>query len=1091
MHNYFYKEFIMATYDKLNFLRVLSPRGDTNSKVELFQEENTDNLYVRKTIYGIDQPLYQAIFTREIRALNKLNSCSNIVKMISYENAHVKSTGDKVGCIFLEYIFGETLANINLSDLSSKDKFNILNQILTAIEVAHSNGIIHRDINPKNIMIAEENNVKVIDFGICKIKEMVNTSTVYQMATNLYSAPEVHIHSENATEQSDLYSIGAIAYYLFTGNTPPISSQFQSTLDKTSGIDIELKPIIKKLVSEKPEERYRDIYSLKLDLSPLFNRFLSINQQLNIAIDSVKFRYLKNSHLIPQSATMSNTEYITQNFLEIYSFKTKEGLYLFLGQNYVFECIYDTNLNLFKVAEIKKMMPTQRENCKKKFAQLSAKINIIDYRNIYRITRSDNVEIHNIIDDYYEKYKSKNNVDLEYKNKYGAWRDLLNLTKQSIENKIVRFSYDSYTCNNGYLTFTLSKDVFLPETPFTKEQLFIYEQQVKRKNKTTTIPIGYYEDEDFKNNHVILKIRMLGPRVTLQPKGTICLDYSKDMINVQRQLDALDSIEKEDYLCDFSLKEIISCVEEPKTKKLSRKVKLFNKQLDFPQKTAVQKALNSESLCIIQGPPGTGKTNVVIEIIRQILSSNRQNPELPEKKILLVSQSHPAVDKMLDDLIEQSSEPLSLIRIGRDEKLNEQIREKYSINYVRENWINNTKNKCLEYSVGICKELQISIQDFNNYYNEYEKLQVADEKETKTKEYKASQIMVDEFIKKTSTPKKEKLRKILEIQKQWTEQLSHCEEVDLYIIKSTTIIAGTCTGFISNRIIRAAEFDYLIIDEAAKATFPELAVSLNKAGKIIMVGDHKQLPPVLDTDLINHNKNIININNLSEGIFEQLYNSFPNENKHRLTIQYRMHPTIGTLISQVFYDNDIQNGIEKEKRTTGIPYYSDTAIEWISTSSKSEKERFEKKVGGNPNYTYKNDLELQIIKEKLSEIDSSINRKIKVAVISAYNGQKYALNNMIKQQRYKNLQIEVDTVDAFQGSQKEIIIYSTVRSSKKPIIGFLKSEARLNVAFSRAQSLLIIVGDHKFLSNPKIQQSKFPEIIDYITNDENCKITEI
>ena len=144
--------------------------------------------------------------------------------------------------------------------------------------------------------------------------------------------------------------------------------------------------------------------------------------------------------------------------------------------------------------------------------------------------------------------------------------------------------------------------------------------------------------------------------------------------------------------------------------------------------------------------------------------------------------------------------------------------------------------------------------------------------------------------------------------------IKKCEEVELYIIKSTVIIAGTCTGFVSNRIIRDVEFDYVIVDEAAKATFPELAVSLNRAHKIILVGDHQQLPPVLDTEIIKNNKEKLNEESLSQGIFERMYNMFPEENKHRLTIQYRMHPTIGTLISHVFYNDEIQNGVEAKDR---------------------------------------------------------------------------------------------------------------------------------------------------------------------------------
>lgn len=1079
----------MAGYDDLKFERVLKERGDTNSKVDLMREDGTENFFVRKTIFGIDQPLYQAIFTREIRALYKLNSCSNVVKILSYKNMKVKNTGEKAGSIFLEYIFGDPLSKISLIKLSSKDKFNIIKQLLNAIEVAHSNDIIHRDINPNNIMITDNNDVKVIDFGICKIREMINSSTVYLLSTNLYSAPEVHLHSENASEKSDLYSIGAVVYYLFTGKKPPLASNFQAELDNTSGIDIELKPIIRKLVMENPADRYKDIFELRVDLSNLFNRFLNINQQINVVMDYEKFSKLKKQNLLPKDATIADASknYISQNFIELYAFKTDNDIYLFVGLNYLMECIYNKDINTFSVSDFKKIVPFERENYKLKYAELCAKIHIIDPRFVHRQVKNDSMEIKNIIDDYYKEYMSKNNVDFEYKNKYGAWRELLNLTKESIEKNIIKFPYDSYTSKDGVLSFVLSKGVFLGDEALSKEQVFVYEKPSRgNKKKSSPISIGYYDGDYFEKDHVVLNIRYVQSKPHLAQNGSICLDYRKDMANVQRQLDALDSIEREDYSCPFNLKRIISEVDEPKTKMLEDEFVYCNKKLDLSQQAAVKKALNSESLSIIQGPPGTGKTNVVIELIRQILKENNRNKELPERKILLVSQSHPAVDKMLDDLIEQTPTRPNLIRIGRDEKLNLAIKEEYGLAYVKDRWITDVRENCERISREFCSEIHISKDDFENYYREYEKVRIKDYDSSSIK-----QNLIHNMLTKTEGPKKEKLRKILEIQQQWTEQLPQCDEVELYIIKSTTIIAGTCTGFISNPVIKKADFDYVVIDEAAKATFPELAVSFNKASKIIMVGDHMQLPPVLDTDIINKNKQRLDLETLSKGIFEKLYDFFPMENKQRLTVQYRMHPAIGTLISHVFYDDEIQNGIEKEKRSIGIPYYENIAIEWISTSSYSDKDRFEIELGTHPKKTYRNDLEQRIVKEKLAYLDSQLKKKTKVAVITAYSAQKYILSNMVKQQSYTYLDIEVDTVDAFQGSQKEIIIYSTVRSSDNPLkIGFLRSEARLNVAFSRAQSLLIIIGDKKFLNNRIISQNRFPDIIEYIEKNDFCKIID-
>ena len=1080
----------MPSYSELKTIRTLSVRGDTNSVVHLVQDSTTEDLYVRKTIYGIDQPLYQGIFSREMQALYKLNGCANIVRIIGHRNmvstnATTKDK-EKVGCIFVEYICGETLSKTDISKLTPKKKYKIINQLLNAIETAHNNGIIHRDINPNNIMLDDNGNVKVIDFGICKIKQMVNTATVFHMGTNSYSAPEVHAHSHNATEQSDLYSIGAVIYYLFTGEQPPVASCFQDIVDKTSGFDVDLKPIIRKLVAPIPDERYKDVAELKHDLSNLFERFLEYNYTGVLTLDFELFKKLKSMNLIPKDAPITNVNTIfATNFMDLY-INEDEGEYQFLGANYSFKCIYNSNSNIFRVVDVTKIMPYVREVLIKKFCKISAKLVFPDIRHLHKLTKNDNLEVKNIVDSHCNDYRSKYNVDNEYKSKYGAWRELLEITKKSIEDSVQRYTYDSYTIKDNMCCFNLSSGVFLGDVEYTKESRFVFEKKKsKNKNKTQLVYIGNYNDASFVDEHVVLKISCARIPNGLPSKGSICLDYRENIANINRQLDALDKIEHEDYSCEYNLKEIIAGVTPPKTNLLYGRINFLNKKLDYSQKHAVEKALNSDSLAIIQGPPGTGKTNVVIEIIRQILKMNTAYPELPEKKILLVSQSHPAVDKMLDDLIQQSDNKPNLIRVGRDEKLNDAIREEFGINYVKDNWIASVREECMSIANSYCAEIGVTCDEFDKYYEEYEKQYVSD-----INSDCVNQAIIRSMEKKTHTPHKEKIRKILEIQKQWIERLPQCEVIDLYIIKSTTIIAGTCTGFISNRLIRDAEYDYVIVDEAAKATYPELAVSLSKAKKIILVGDHKQLPPVLDENIIRANKEVVHSEDLSIGLFEKLYENFPEDNKHRLTMQYRMHPVIGSLISKVFYDNEIENGTEKSQRSTGIASYNDVALEWISTSNLPSSKRYEIRVGDAQNATYKNEAELEIIKNKLRELDSSAIRKIKVGIITAYSAQKSAIKDMVRQQTFNQLQVEVDTVDAFQGGQKEIIIYSTVRSSGKSTrIGFLKSEARLNVSLSRAQSLLIIVGDLNFLNNPRINGNKFPEIIEYIEKTEGCKIT--
>ena len=125
----------MSTFRDWKAVKKLSGRGETNSEVDLLQKKDSDEFIVRKIIYGIDHPLYQAIFTREMRALYKLNKCENIVSIVGDDYLKNTKTNEKVGVIYLEYINGMELGQVSIEELSSKDRFSIVNQLLNAIEI--------------------------------------------------------------------------------------------------------------------------------------------------------------------------------------------------------------------------------------------------------------------------------------------------------------------------------------------------------------------------------------------------------------------------------------------------------------------------------------------------------------------------------------------------------------------------------------------------------------------------------------------------------------------------------------------------------------------------------------------------------------------------------------------------------------------------------------------------------------------------------------------------------------------------------------------------------------------------------------------
>lgn len=125
----------MSTFKDWEGYKRLKERGDTNSVVDVLKNKDNGDLIVRKIIFGIEQPLYQAIFTREMRALHKLNKCSNIVNILGEDYLRTSTTREKVGVIYLEYINGIELGKTPIENFSAKERFSIIKQLLDAIEI--------------------------------------------------------------------------------------------------------------------------------------------------------------------------------------------------------------------------------------------------------------------------------------------------------------------------------------------------------------------------------------------------------------------------------------------------------------------------------------------------------------------------------------------------------------------------------------------------------------------------------------------------------------------------------------------------------------------------------------------------------------------------------------------------------------------------------------------------------------------------------------------------------------------------------------------------------------------------------------------
>lgn len=1066
-------------------IKVLSNHEELGTVVELV-EDSDGHRFVTKRISHLETPICRTIFQKEIQALVRLKACENIVRIYrhdirEHENGHTE------GIISMEYVQGRPLSKMIDVIPNATTRYQLVKQLTNAIRYAHENSVIHRDINPNNIIVTDEYELKLIDFGVAKIRGMIQEGTAYQFATQNYSAPEVTIHSANASERSDIYSLGAVIFFMFTGIVPPPANQIVEAIENTGGMDVKLKRILCKMCATDPLERFDNIDDCELELSELYQRYCGSEEHYYFSISTTNLDELKQRNLVRKNITYQEmiNGFLPSQFVggSVRIIKREDTIYQFFGISISMDCVLADGL--FRVGAIRRLDAYKRDRERKFSMEIPGYFHFVLSHRILGTSLINNYNdiLCNRISDFQEEISSRKNINHEYDSQYGIWRQFIQAMIDDASRNATRVFYSGVKQTDGVILLKLEQDC-LPDDSFCQETMFVIEQPIRNSNKTRLIEVGTFLE--YRDDGTTLAIKVPARRPSLPKWGTICVDYRKEIQQYRRQEAALEEFRKSETNSAGNLKGIFVGVEEPRHFQMLQDLVFFNKQLDLTQKRAVKKVLEADDIALIQGPPGTGKTNVLVEVVRQILKANQSNPAL-KHKILIVSQSHAAVDKILEDLT-----PFLLntttIRIGSEDKINQDINEHFGLNHCQSLWAMQSVTQCTQRLQELLSKQNIPYDDFCEFAKAVENQHVHNLSDQEKKQNEKIICQFESEYKKTrSTPFVQQCL----VMEQWCRRLLESDEIAEYYIKDATIVAGTCTGFISDRYVRDTVFDYVIVDEAAKATLPEIMVALVRAHKVVLVGDHKQLPPVFDREALARNAQEIDITQLQNTGFGKLFDLLPDNCKETLSTQYRMHPCIGDLISMLFYDGKVQNGIDENERQVNLPILNHHAITWISTSQAGNK-RFEQLQTGRNMKSYINPTEVTIIQQCLQKIDAemeALDEDYSIGIITPYRAQLELIHKRLKHTTFKKIKVDINTVDAFQGSQRDIIIYSTVRSSKKKSIGFLREEARLNVSFSRAKRALILVGDAEFLGDQRIRKNPFPYVLQYIrSHPDKCRI---
>ena len=439
--------------------------------------------------------------------------------------------------------------------------------------------------------------------------------------------------------------------------------------------------------------------------------------------------------------------------------------------------------------------------------------------------------------------------------------------------------------------------------------------------------------------------------------------------------------------------------------------------LNDAQLAAVRHVMAAQDVAIIHGPPGTGKTTTLVQAILETVRR--------ERRVLVCAPSNTAVDLLTEKLAERG---VSVIRLGNPSRVSDLL---------------------------LAHTLDAQVMAHPSYSPMRAMRLTADQ-------HRAS---ASQPLRTTGYEERQQRRLLREEARQLFQQADDLERyITEQVLESVQIITCTLVGA-SNRNIRHLPFDTVFIDEAAQALEPGCWIPIGKGHRVVLAGDHHQLPPTVKSEKAARE-------GLRVTLFEKCIQRQP-ATARMLTLQYRMHQQIMEFSSTQFYGGQLQ--AHQSVRDAGLAAYDldfapDLPVEFLDTAGFGFLEVTipESRSTANPEEA---DLLLQRLAQLLEPYDPAAHEQdlLTIGVIAPYRAQINYLKDAIEdherlggllQQRL----LSVGTVDSFQGQERDIIAISLTRSNNAGDIGFLSDIRRMNVGMTRARRKLLLVGDSSTLS---------------------------